>query len=398
VVGPPIEPVAGSPFYGRHEALNWVATNLYDQAHPATLIVYGQRRTGKTSLLLQLEHLGRSKTTHGKPACYVYVDLQKVDTGVEYFLLELAERAQKALRGRGLAHLTPLSPEDFRAGPYRTFDRFLDAAEKLLDGGKLIFLLDEFELLSSTIAGDAQTRGLFNYIRSLIEHRSSIAFVLAGASPDRIAPTPESRTLMAVSRVYELTYLDRDQTVRLIREPVQPVVQYEDNAVEAIWTLTHGHPYFTQAVCYQLITLLNDRKRLAPITREDVEEAVGRILKEGNVHMSNLWDELSPDEQIVMTTLSDRAEFEPGPATLREIQEWCQRCIVQESIMLALGRLTERHLIEAMPKRLLNAPPEEAYRLTMELMGRWASRKHPLGALLRQLARVPVEVPGREGV
>jgi hypothetical protein len=270
-----------------------------------------------------------------------------LDAGLEYFLLELAEQAQKALRVRGLANLTRLTPDDFRASPYRAFDQFLDAADKVLDGGRFIFLLDEFELLSSHIIDQATIRSAFNYMRSLIERRPSVAFILAGTLPDRIVPPVDGGPLLALARSYELTYLDREQTTRLIREPVKPHVQYDDDAVEAIWALTHGHPYFTQA---------------------------------------DLWDDLSPEEQIVFSTLSDRAEVERSPATLREIQAWCQRCIDEAAIVHALGRLAERHLIETSSKRLLEGLPEPGYTLTMALMGRWAGRKHPLGALLRRLA------------
>ncbi|HLF25295.1 MAG TPA: ATP-binding protein [Anaerolineae bacterium] len=386
VVGPPIEPAPNSPFFGRSQALNWVEKNLFEQARSPLLMIYGQRRTGKTSLLLQLEHRGRARSIQGRPACYAYVDLQKLDAGIDYFLLELAERAQKALLARGLAHIAPLSPADFRAAPYRAFDQFLDTAEKLLEGGALIFLLDEFELLSNNTADRALIRGLSGYLRSLVEHRASIAFVLAGTSPDRITPAPDCSPLLALSRSYELTYLDREQTIHLIRDPVKPLVQYDDAAVDAIWALTHGHPYFTQAICYHLITLLNERKRSTQIIPEDVEDAVERILREGNLHMNNLWDDLAPEEQITLSTLSDRSEVERSPATLREIQAWCQRCIDEDTTVRALSKLTERHLLEVATKRLLDGPPEPAYTPAMALMGRWAGRKHPLGALMRRLA------------
>jgi hypothetical protein len=390
VVGPPVEPHSGSPFFGRDEAIKWIDSGLFDRSRPAVLIVHGQRRTGKTSLMLHMEHLNRTRSTHAPPACFIYVDLQKVDTGIEYFLLELAESVQKALRTRGLAHVQ-VAPDEFRMSPYRTFDRFLDTTEEVLGGGRLVFLLDEFELLSNHIVDTLQVGRIFSYIRSLVERRSAIAFVLTVASPDRIAPAAERSPLLGIARAYELTYLDRDQTTRLIREPVKGSVQYEDAAVEAIWGMTHGHPYFTQAICYQLITALNEQRSSNLITEDDVEGAATRILKEGNLHMTNLWDELTPEGQIVLATLSDRAEIERSPATLREIQEWCQRTIPEDAILRALGALTEHHLIEATPKRLIDAPPEEGYQITMALMGRWATRKHPLGALVRKLTAVPVE-------
>jgi 8-oxo-dGTP pyrophosphatase MutT (NUDIX family) len=388
VVGPPIEPSPNSPFFGRSQALAWVETNLFDQPHSPTLIIHGQRRTGKTSLLLQLEHRGRTRLHQGKPTCYAYVDLQKVDAGVEFFLLELAERAQRALHAHNLNCRAP-SLADLQNSPHRTFDRFLDGVVQALDGGMLVFLLDEFELLGNQIRENLGS--LCSYLRSMVEHRSAVALVLAGSSPDRIAPAPDCSALLSLSRAYELTYLDREQTIRLIREPVKPVVQYEDASVDAVWRYTHGHPYFTQAICYHAITLLNERKRSMHIGQDDVEEAVERIIKEGNPHMNNLWDDLTLEEQIALSTLSDRGEVEHTPATLRDVQAWCQRCIDEDAIVRALSRLTERHLIDTTTKRIMDGPPEQGYSLTMALMGHWASRKHPLGALMRKLA-VPVPV------
>ena len=390
VVGPPIEPVSGSPFYGRDEAIKWIEGGLFDRSRPGVLIVHGQRRTGKTSLMLHLEHLNRTRPASAPPTCFVYVDLQKIDTGIEYFLLELAESAQKALRLRGKAHIH-IATDEFRLSPYRTFDRFLDHVEEALGDGRLVFLLDEFELLSNHIAEGVQTERVFSYIRSLVERRTSIAFVLTLASLSRAAPASEGSPLLSLARAYELTYLDRDQATCLIRDPVKQSVQYEDTAVNAIWQMTHGHPYFTQAVCYQLITLINERRRSNFVVDEDIEEAVNHILKEGNLHLNNLWDDLMPEEQIVFATLSDRAEIERRPATLREIQEWCQRGIPEEAIVRALSGLVEHHLIETSPKRLIDAPTEEGFQIAMALMGRWVSRKHPLGALVRKLTVSPVE-------
>ncbi|HKZ83023.1 MAG TPA: phosphotransferase [Anaerolineae bacterium] len=389
VVGPPIEPSPHSPFFGRSQALTWVETNLCEAGQPGApvLIIYGQRRTGKTSLLLHLEQRGRQQLTRGKAACYAYVDLQKIDPGVEFFLLELVERAQKALHARNLNCSVP-SLAELQASPYRTFDRFLGDVEQALSGGMLVFLLDEFELLGSQVRGNL--RGICGYLRSALEHRASIGLILVGTSPERVAPMPDCESLRALARAYELTYLDRDQTMRLIREPVKPIVQYDDAAADAIYRYAHGHPYFTQALCYHIITLLNERKRSTHVGHEDVEEAVERIVKEGNPHMSNLWDDLAPEEQITLSTLSDRAEVEHNSATLRDIQAWCQRCIDEGSIGRALSRLAERHLIETTTKRMLDGPPEQGYSLTMALMGRWASRKHPLGALMRRLAAAVV--------
>ena len=53
LAGPPVTNQAG--FFGREDILQDVEATLRDVTHNS-VILYGQRRVGKTSLLLQLEH------------------------------------------------------------------------------------------------------------------------------------------------------------------------------------------------------------------------------------------------------------------------------------------------------------------------------------------------------
>ncbi|MGB3061134.1 MAG: hypothetical protein WBE17_15480, partial [Anaerolineae bacterium] len=76
IVGPPIEDRA--LFFGREDVFDYVRSGLATRADNVTLVLYGGRRTGKTSVLRQIQR-GRLGTTFAP----VYVDMQvmaEVDT------------------------------------------------------------------------------------------------------------------------------------------------------------------------------------------------------------------------------------------------------------------------------------------------------------------------------
>src|SRR5262245_26277069 len=84
IAGTPLRRVKG--FFGRADALEWVAREL---SNPDTnaLVLYGQRRIGKTSLLMQLQ-----RTLPSERFLPVYFDLQdQARRPLQKVLVDLAE-------------------------------------------------------------------------------------------------------------------------------------------------------------------------------------------------------------------------------------------------------------------------------------------------------------------
>ena len=86
IAGPPVR--KGRQFFGRQDILKWVDRELHNPNTNA-LVLYGHRRIGKTSLLLQLQR--RLDSDAFLP---VYFDLQpQVDRPLGRVLTSLAEEA-----------------------------------------------------------------------------------------------------------------------------------------------------------------------------------------------------------------------------------------------------------------------------------------------------------------
>src|SRR5205085_2444075 len=120
--------------------------NLARTSAKTVIVLYGQRRSGKTSLLIQLAN---APLTNAVP---VVVDMQRESyhMSINTFLYHLAFYIFQALKKRSILVPQPVH-EDFEHHPTFTFDVFLDDVEEYLYGMKLILLLDEFEVLEEQV-------------------------------------------------------------------------------------------------------------------------------------------------------------------------------------------------------------------------------------------------------
>jgi hypothetical protein len=75
----------------------------------------------------------------------------------------------------------------------------------------------------------------------------------------------------------ELRPLSHEETVRLIREPVKGIYSYEQEAVEAIWEHSQGHPQLVQQLCLEAVNRLLQEKR-SRVTKADVESVYREIV------------------------------------------------------------------------------------------------------------------------
>jgi hypothetical protein len=78
---------------------------------------------------------------------------------------------------------------------------------------------------------------------------------------------------------------------------------YDSLAIEKIYRLTSGHPYFTQLLCHALVNLHN-REHKNYITIQDVNGELNKIIERGQMHFDFIWDRSSSLERLVMTSLS----------------------------------------------------------------------------------------------
>jgi DNA polymerase III delta prime subunit len=380
VAGMPLP--AGSPvFVGREEIFRWIQDNLRTKTQKNALVLHGGWHTGKTSILKQLADgpFGERLRKRSNYAIYpVFIDLQELaGRGADIFLFRVAKRISKGLENHGI-HIDQPERNDFESkNPYLAFDGILEDIEiqlsKLSDNSLLVIMLDEFELLDDRVREGIIEGDILNYLRSIMQHQPNVTFILAGRHRlDQM--TPEFRTrLFNVTLHAKVNLLTKSETEDLICRPVRDYgVTYEDEVIKEILTLTAGHPYFIQQLCYNCISLLNKYCSGYIITHELFEKAIEKAIAE-NVILPDIWaNDLNDDDRSLIRKITLLYNPEISWVSYNDLKYSTE--ISDEKLSNSLEKLTALQLIE---KRISPNSEDNDFRILINLLRLWIEQKQP---------------------
>lgn len=264
--------------FGRREDLARIQDLLASGC--SLIMVRGQKRIGKTSLLLHLRDY-RLLTPHFSP---IFIDFQyfsRMDNvGIFYEIAsavysELQQAGRIGEVGAPLWHL-------FAQDAPRSLGSYLRNVHTSL-GGRLILLLDEF---SMTV--DAHDRGelaprFFSQWRGLVQgvrEFASFVVVVQQVSYERLRQSHHDNPawqLMEIGEPLFLRPLAEKEIADLIERPLRNYTHYAPAAIERIRQLTGGSPFLTQAFCYVLVGVAG-RQAMSQIDEEVVEAVVHHFL------------------------------------------------------------------------------------------------------------------------
>lgn len=348
-------------FVGRTDISRRIETLLLDRRRPP-LLLYGQRRMGKTSLL---NNLGRLLPFTTLP---LFVDLQGHVSyasdlaGFFYNVARAMVRSAEELRG---IRLPFQSRATFAADPLTVFDEWLDEVERAaLAGGveTVLLMLDEFEALDAALVdGRLSEAAVLGSLRHLIQHRPRFKVLLAGSHP--LQEFERWAGYFINAQVIHIGYLREDEARQLVEYPVKEfALVYEPAASRRVLDLTQCHPFLLQLLCGEVVALKNEQppdvRRLASV--EDVETAAGSALEVGSMFFADIqWNQIGERERELLRALAglgDGSFVAAGEMAIRH---------ANGETDAALSRLEQRGLIER---------SSEGYRFRVELIRRWFAR------------------------
>lgn len=345
-------------FVGRTDIVARIEQLLLDRRRPP-LLLYGQRRMGKTSLL---RNLGRLLPSTMIP---LFVDGQRIALASDYpdFLYNLAAEMSRSGQKQRSLRLPALSREDLAANPFTCFNEWLDEVERTLEteGYSIALLaLDEFEMLDSVLhKGRFDMADVLSLLRHMIQHRSHFKVMLAGSHS--LEEFQNWASYLINVQVVKIGYLEPDEARQLVERPSPHfALRYEPEASQRVLDLTRGHPALTQLFCYELVTLKNEQeaavRRLASLA--DVEAAVPRVLASGAFFFGDIQE--NQLDAAALSLLCGLARQGEGVVVSRE--ELARLAGPAADLDHALALLLRRDLIEAV---------KGSYRFQVELIRRW---------------------------
>jgi tetratricopeptide (TPR) repeat protein len=366
VIGVPLTNDAA--FYGRQDVFNFVK-DVLDAEKQNVIVLYGQRRIGKTSVL----HKAAKWLENQGSFFPVYFDLQ----GKERLNLgEVLENLAHTL-SRRLELAKPDAALFDDEGSYFG-DRFLPLAFERLGESRLVLLVDEFDVLSDELESPrAASKTLFPYLQNLIVTRPQIGFVfVVGRRIEELSTHFQVIFKQAVYR--RIGHLNLADSRALIVEPARGMITYSDEALQQIQSLAAGHPYFTQLICFEVFNTLRASGQTT-VTANVVSNVVNSAIESGHGALNWFWEGLPRAERFILSAVAQVSD-ESGVGSKEAVRQLLEEHHIRFS-GLELKDAPDR-LVEW---EMLRREGPDAYQFVVELVRRWVIKEHPLSSARRDI-------------
>ena len=346
-------PVLGSVFVGREEIFSRLE-QLWG-SDPAvgrdSVVLYGHRRMGKTSIL---QNLGQHR--FGVDTIVAQFTMQSVGrvahTGE--LLSHFAFAIFDALEDAGLANqLSEPDIDEYERHWYRTFNRFLRSVKKEIGTRRVILTIDEFEIIEYQIQKGLIQSELLDFLRGVIHKESWLLLALAGLHTLQEMTQDYWNPLFASVTPVSVSFLSKMATAQLLANPTPDFpLDFTHATIEHIYNLVKGQPYLTQLIGHSLVRLYNNSvfetktPREARFTPQDVDEVVNRpaFYEQGSYYFNGIWVQAQvsgPVGQLLViqalaasdTPLSSESLFEQCNLTPTEAKESLETLIQHDVIM-----------------------------------------------------------------
>ena len=375
-------------FYGRNELItNTARTIRNSHSQNKCLVIFGQKRSGKSSILHHLKlDLQQDKDL-------LILDIGNIGSILDEYsstpllyqiLWSIIRQFEYALEDKFDENYSRILIDfpndlDFYKHPSPLslfkdiFERFKRNISKFDDWKKVrvVLLIDEFSYIYSQIVSGKVTGEFMKNWKALLQ-ANFFSAVLVGQDvmPKFKQNFPNEFGIIQDERV---SYLKPEDAIKLIDEPIRiggknnGKSRYVEKAIDRIVELTAGSPFYIQILCNRLVEYMN-RKRAKLVTKSDVEQIKSDLIQGVNALSIDKFDNLISSGDTSADAISDE-EVRKVLASIAENSRTgaCSRhsilCETQTPIDEILKDLENREVVKQ--------EQENYYRIRVELFKEW---------------------------
>ena len=374
IVGNPIK--SEEMFYGRQDDFDFVRKKMATMINQI-IVLYGQRRCGKTSILFQILN-GRL----GSDFLPILIDMQTmagVNSNSDFYKRILTEIIGSLERISLTAPQLEISEDEHRW--LDNFRALFDDIRKSTGGKLILLLLDEYEIIEQKIKAGEISHSVIMQLATLLESQYNIGFIFTGSTHLEDRRQPYWNHLLSKSIARRISFLTEQDTRRLCTEPIFGKVEYQEESLALIYRLTAGHPFYTQVVCQNLVDLLNERRQ-RKVTLRHLEEIVDEIVENPLPQMIYYWDSLNDATKVVLSLLAGALPDSSHSFQAEDIYNTI--AAKKYDISISLARINET--CEQMYHDDLFAKTDHTkYNFRVDLFRHWIKREHSIWQVIREI-------------
>jgi hypothetical protein len=294
-------------FIGRQEEIRQVVNRLLSSAHESTSIV-GERRIGKTSLLMHLADKNTAQALGLVPEhfCLIYIDFQGlVDITPQRFWSRVLTRMERTITN---PNLRSQIDEIKKAELYELFD-LEDLCESITEAGLcVVLLLDEFEYVTQNPNFGPD---FFGGLRALAIHHN-LPLVTATrrdlidlCHSEEIKGSPFFNIFAnIVLRLFKKAEVDE----LLDHYTSSSGLNFGSAEHALVWRLAGGHPLFTQVAGYYIF----DASQQGMPSEKIEPWVISQFEQQTAPHFSYLWGRCTESEKITLISTIMLCREKPG--------------------------------------------------------------------------------------
>jgi GTP pyrophosphokinase len=377
-------PVKGDGFVGRDEELRMLVNNLRNLHPGEAVLLWGPRRIGKTSLLLQFQQY----VMNNEDYILAYVDMQRLSgRPTTMFLRDIIRAIIEAVPD---AHIPQPKYSRLKRDPLSYFRGFLEQ-QPALQGKILVLILDEFQLLSSLVPEGVTLEDINRYFRSQIQHRQGMCIIFSGGGiVDYLLDQPDTSFMLEAARQQWIGTLSPGDARRLVLQ-AQRRVAYEDTAVQQLVDVTAGHPYLLQWLCGELVDRA-DREQRDLITLQHLQDVLTDwVPYQTHQYFSYLWGtgigmdlRLVHWFRLILTAVSEFNIHRPDSSrwvsvddigVLGENGRTLYNIIGQDRLLAVMDDLVKMHTLQK---------EQGKYRIRVPLCEQWLQKNYTITQLIKE--------------
>ena len=393
IVGSPVE--RREMFFGRTDVMERIKRQLGRSTHANVILLEGNRRTGKTSILRQIEKDDVVLRDWIPVDCSLQAasgddtsDQRKAGIPTREFFRLIARKTGRQLFAAGIETWFPDLPDRDPKQPFNmafrnalkqaftsseysfeTLEHYLEAAVKATRPRRILLMFDEFDALQEGIEVGVTSPLTPSNIRYLLQkNESGLSAIIAGSR--RLKKLRENywSALFGLGHPIGISKLPIDDAKLLVTKPVDGKLRYLPQACDRLVELCACHPFLVQSLCSRVFDRAV-RGSGRTITRDIVEQAATDMVRDSE-HLRTLWDYAGTERRRLMLAICDRLTGGADPVNLRLLEVMLHEKGVPihrtQELSDDLEELLELELLD-----LGNSSRGVTYRLPVPLMAMW---------------------------